>query len=256
MSTLKNNIIINPMDLYAQIANTSTTAPYSQFALPLGAIAVTGDGREFRCVQAGATALVIGTLQATAAPSSNLLGVTAVAAAVGATTTTLTISTGTAITAGQFTGGYFQVISTAGANGGGQSLKIASNTAVTSGGTSITFTLEDAVQIAITTSATVDIVPPQYTGLVQNPSSQVANVVGLAVNNLAANYYGWVQVKGVANALIYSTPAINVALAPSNNLAGAMDVVTGTTSAANFQVAVNLKTGISASYGPVSLLIS
>ena len=255
MSTLKNNIIINPMDLFAQIANTSTTAPYSQFALPLGALAVTGDGREFRCVQAGATALVIGTLQATAAPSSNLLAVTAVAAAAGATTTTLTISTGTAIVSGQFTGGYFNTQGAVSA-GGGQSLKIASNTAVTSGGTSITFTLEDAVQAAITTSATVNIVPPQYTGLVQNPSSQVANVVGLAVNNLTANYYGWVQVKGIASALIYSTPAINVALAPSNNLAGAMDVVTGTTSAANFQVAVNLKTGISASYGPVSLLIS
>ena len=236
MSTLKDDIIVNPNDLFAQISNTATTAPYSLFTLPLGSRATTGDGRDFRIIQAGASALIIGQLQQAAAPAANLTGVTAVAAALGATTTTLTISTGTAITAGALAGGLFQTYGTV-ANGGGQNLQIASNTATTSGGTSITITLSDAVQAAITTSATVNIQPPSYAGIIQVPATVTGKVVGLAVNNLAANYYGWVQVKGMANALIAGTPAIGTGLsAPNSGTAGALQV----TAATLMDIATNL----------------
>ena len=252
MSTLKNDIIVNPSDLFAQIANTSTTAPYSQFTLPLGSRSVTGDGREFRLVQAGASALIIGQLQQSAAPQANLIDVTAVAVAVGATTTTLTISTGTAITAGQLSGGFYQTYGTV-ANGGGQIYQISSNTAVTSGGTSITLTLADAVVAAITTSATVNIIAPVYGAVIQCPSTITGTPVGIAVTNLAASYYGWVQVKGVANALIAGTPAIGTGLVPPNaGTAGALQVQAATLS----NIATNLKTGVDGRYGPVDLLIS
>ncbi len=187
----------------------------------------------------------------------------ALAVAAGSTTATLTISTGTAITAGQFSGGYFQTYGTV-ANGGGQNLKINTNTAVTSSGTSITFTLEDVPSIAITTSASVNIIPPAYTGVIQCPSTVTGKVVGIALpvsypnasttlNGLTALYYGWVQVKGIANALISGTPAIGTGLsAPNSGTAGALQV----TAATLMDIATNLKTGVDGRYGPVDLLIS
>lgn len=262
MSTLKDDIIVNPSDLFAAISNTATTAPFSLFTLPLGSRATTGDGRDFRLVQAGASALIVGQLVQNAAPAANLIDVAALAVAAGATTATLTISTGTAIVAGAISGGYFTTYGTV-ANGGGQSLKISSNTATTSGGTSITFTLEDAPSIAITTSATVTIVPPTYSGIIQTPATVTGKPVGIALmvgnnasttlNGLPASYYGWVQVKGVANALIAGTPAIGTGLsAPNSGTAGALQV----TAATLMDIATNLKTGVDGRYGPVDLMIS
>lgn len=251
MSTLKPDLLVNSQDLFAQIANTSTTVPYTTQVPPLGARAVTGDGREFRLCQAGATALVIGTMQQSAAPQSNLVDVTAVAAAVGATSITLTISTGTAIAAGALSGGYFQTYGTT-ANGGGQNLQIASNTAVSASGTSITITLADPVITAITTSATVNILWPTYASVIQVPTGITGTVAGLAVTSLPISYYGWLQVKGVANALIQGTPAINLGLVCSTTTAGALGVEAATTA----QLAQNLKTGVDGRYGPVNLLVS
>lgn len=251
MSTLKPDIIVNPADLFSQVSNVATTAPYTTYTPPLGVRAVTGDGREFRYVQAGATALVIGTTQQAAAPQSNLVDVTAPAIAAGATTFTMTISTGTAITSGQFSGGYIQTYGTV-ANGGGQIFQISSNTVVTSSGTSITFTLVDPVVTAITASATINVIPFQYINLIQTPSTPTSAVVGVAVTNLAIGYYGWVQVKGVANALIQGTPAFGLGLVASTSTAGALGVEAATTA----QLAINMKTGVDGRYGPVNLLIS
>lgn len=251
MSSLKPDILVNPSDLFVQTGNVAGTVPYMTQTPELGVRAVAGDGREYRYAQAGATALVIGTTQQAVAPQSNYVDVTAIAAAVGATTVTLTVSTGTAVTTGQFSGGYYMTYGSV-ANGGGQILRISSNTAVTASGTSITITLEDPVQVAITTSATVNIIPPQFAGIVQTPSTPAAAVVGIAVNALTASYYGWIQVKGVANCLIQGTPAINLGLVASTSTAGALAVEGATTA----QLAMNLKTGVDGRYGPVNLLIS
>lgn len=262
MSSLKPDIVVTPSDLFIQTANVSGTVPYMTQTPELGVRAVTGDGREYRYIQAGASALIAGQLVQSAAPQANYIDVTAVAVAAGATTATLTVSTGTAVTAGQFSGGYYTTYGTI-ANGGGQILKISTNSAVTSSGTSITITLEDAPSIAITTSATVTIFPPVYSGVIQCPSTVTGKVVGIALavnpnpsttlNGLTALYYGWVQIKGVANALIAGTPAIGTGLsAPNAGTAGALQV----TAATLMDIATNLKTGVDGRYGPVDLLIS
>lgn len=252
MSSLKPDIMVNPSDLYAQISPTAGTVPYTTQIPELGVRAVTGDGREFRYVSAGASNLIVGQLQQSAALQANYIDVTAIAAAAGATTVTLTVSTGTAVAANQFSGGYYATYGTV-ANGGGQILKISSNTAVTSSGTSITIALEDAVVTAITTSATVNIVPPTYAAIIQVPTTVTGKPVGIAVGALAATFYGWVQVKGVANALIAGTPAIGTGLsAPNAGTAGALQV----TAATLMDIATNLKTGVDGRYGPVDLLIS
>ena len=252
MSTLKNDTIVNASDLYAQISPTSGTVPYTTQIPDLGVRAVTGDGREFRYVSAGASNLIVGQLQQAAGPQSNYVDVTAIAAAAGATTVTLTVSTGTAVVANQFSGGYYTTYGTV-ANGGGQMLQISANTAVSASGTSITIQLADPVVTAITTSATVNILPPAYAAVIQVPSTVTGKVAGLAIGALAATYYGWLQVKGVANALIAGTPAIGTGLsAPNAGTAGALQV----TAATLMDIATNLKTGTDGRYGPVDLLIS
>lgn len=262
MSSLRPDIMVNPADLFIQTGNVAGTVPYMTQVPELGVRSVTGDGREFRYIQAGASNLIIGELEQNAAPSANLIDVTAVAAAVGALTTTLTISTGTAITAGQFSGGSFTTYGTV-ATGGGQMLKISTNSAVTASGTSITITLEDPVQVAITTAATVTIMPPQYSGIIQCPGTVTGTPVGIALgvypnpsttlNGLTALYYGWVQVKGIANARISGTPAIGTGLAaPTSGTAGELMVTAATLN----DIATNLKTGVDHRYGPVDLRIS
>lgn len=266
MSSLKPDIMVTPADLFAQTSNVSTTGPYMAQVPELGVRAVTGDGREFRFVQAGGSALIAGQLLQAPALNSNLQGVTGTAGAIGATTYTLTISTGSAITAGQFSGGYLISYGTV-ANGGGQCLRISTNTAVSASGTSITLTLEDPIQIALTASATVSILPNPYLGVIQMPTSQTNQAVGVALgvnnnasgattNGLTASYYGWVQVKGLSMALIQGTPAIATGLGASTSTAGAFAEVSGTTSAPNSQYATNLLLGVDGQYGPIDLLIS
>ncbi len=85
MSSLKPDIMVNPSDLFVQTSPTAGTVPYTTFIPELGVRSVTGDGREFRYVSAGASNLIIGQLQQSAAPQSNYVDVTAVAVAAGAT---------------------------------------------------------------------------------------------------------------------------------------------------------------------------
>lgn len=253
MSTsLKPDIQTNPGDLLSQISPTSGTVPYTTFIPELGVRAVAGDGREYRYVSAGASALIVGQLTQAAGPQSNYVDVTAIAVAAGATTATLTVSTGTAVAANQFSGGYYTTYGTV-ANGGGQNLRISANTAVSASGTSITITLDDPAVTAITTSATVSIMPPSFAAVIQVPTTVTGKVAGIAVGALPATYYGWVQVKGLANALIAGTPAIGTGLsAPNAGTAGALQV----TAATLMDIATNLKTGSDGRYGPVDLLIS
>lgn len=252
MSTLKNDNIVNISDLYIQTSPTAGTVPYTTQIPDLGVRSVTGDGREFRFASAGASNLIVGQLQQAAAPQSNYQGVTAIAAAVGATTVTLTVSTGTAVVANQFSGGFYTTYGTV-ANGGGQMLQISANTAVSASGTSITITLADPVVTAITTSATVNVLPPAYAALIQAPTTITGKTAGVALGALVATYYGWVQVKGVANVLIAGTPAIGTGLsAPNSGTAGALQV----TAATLMDIATNLATGTDGRYGPVDLRIS
>ena len=81
MSQLKNDNIVNLADLFIQTSPTAGTVPYTTQIPDLGVRSVTGDGREFRFASAGASNLIIGQLQQSAAPQSNYVDVTAVAVA-------------------------------------------------------------------------------------------------------------------------------------------------------------------------------
>jgi hypothetical protein len=261
-STLKNDIVVIPSDLYTAISNVSTTVPYSTQIPQLGVRAVTGDGREFRYVQAGASALIVGQVIQSPALVANGTG-TCPVLAVGALSAALTVSSST-YAANALAGGYFATYGTV-ANGGGQNIRISGNTAVTAG-TTLTVTFDEPVPFAINASANFVLVPAKYNGVVQIPTTATGSVAGIALgitnntstslNGLPASYFGWLQVKGFSNVLIQGTPAIGTALAAPGTAVGSAGVTSGTTSAPNMNVGMNLATGVDGRYGPVDLLIS
>ena len=261
-STLKNDIVVMPSDLYTAISNVSTTVPYSTQTPQLGSRAVTGDGREFRYVQNGAAALIIG--QVIQSPALVAAGTgTCPVLAIGALSAALTVSSST-YAANALAGGYFATYGTV-ANGGGQNIRISGNTAVTTG-TTLTVTFDEPVPFAITASASFVLVQAKYNGVIQMPSTATGSVAGIALgitnntsttlNGLPASYYGWLQIKGFSNVLIQGTPAIGTALAAPGTAVGSAAVTTGTTSAPNMNVGTNLATGVDGRYGPCDLLIS
>jgi hypothetical protein len=202
---------------YQDLFSSSSTSGGMQ----LGSKAVVGDGREFRFVLAGGTALVPGKLQQGAAETTTWENLAAAAAALGATTVTTT-STVT-VTANQWTGGYMAVTTSAGA---GYLYQIKGNTAATSAVTTIT--LADPIQqVALTTGSRLDIILSPFASVIINPASASGVPVGVAVYPVTASQYGWVQTKGPANVLADGAITVGTALVASNGTAGAVEPLAG-----------------------------
>lgn len=205
----------------------------SSLATLAGARFDTADGREFVLVQNAGTALVQGTLiQGPAQIGANHSNLTTAAAAVAATTMTVTAG-GTLITANQYAGGYAVINAGAGI---GQTLKIASHPSATSSGTCV-LTLEDPVQVALTTSSKTSLRLNPYgssngtdvrtSGVVVCPTTLTGQVIGVATYPIAASTstvptYGLIQTRGLVSCLNDATTAIGLDLMPSSNTAGAV----------------------------------
>lgn len=185
---------------------------------PLGTIAYTGDGRVFRYVKNGATATVAGSVYQTAAELTDHDHLTPAAAAIGAKQVTVTLGN-TAVTANQYAGGLLVVDS---APGEGYSYIIGSHPAADASATCV-FTLLDEVVVAITTASEVTLTPSPYSAVVVAPATTLTGaVVGVATYIIAANEYGWLQVKGPCGVLCAGTIAVGaVAISPSGT-AGAV----------------------------------
>jgi hypothetical protein len=197
------------------------------------------DGREVVLVSTGSTTTTIaGTLYQDAALIANHQGlvVTAVQAYSNNGNTPATVTAtlgGTAITANQYQGGFLYVQSSTGI---GQFLRIAGNTAqtVTSGSTVVT--LEDAPNVALTTSSVVSLVPAHGANVIVNPTTPTNTPVGVALYAISPSSYGFLVAKGLTAALSDSTaPAVGHAIASSTTTAGDIgavaytgSVVTGT----------------------------
>lgn len=119
MSVIKTNIAVSPQELFTSSSTQGTD---------LGAMATSGDGRYFRYVLNGAVTQVPGKVyQGPAQDATNQTpagGLTPAAAAIGATT--VTISTSTTIAANLLAGGFMTVCVTPGQ---GYTYKIKGNTA-------------------------------------------------------------------------------------------------------------------------------
>jgi hypothetical protein len=218
---------------------------------PLGTKAETRDGRRFRYGQVGAVATVAGSLYQGAVPLANHLANTPPAVAVGATSFSYTPGA-TAGAANLYAEGYLQVDTTPGE---GYTYQVASHAAITAS-TAFTLYLRDPIQVALTTSSRVGLMPNAYKNVVVTPTTNTAKVVGVAPTVLAISEYGWLQTRGPASVLINGTPGITAPVANSGTTAGAVDVwTTAAAAVAVTPVGYMMQVGVSTKLNFVFLTI-
>lgn len=192
----------------------------------LGARGYTSDGRRFRYVQAGAADLVAGNVIQAPAQITNHQDMTPAAAAIGATS--ITVTPGATAGAANLYAGGLAIISTT--PGLGQTALVSGHSAI-SASTAFTFTIDpaDALNVALTTSSRVDLQVNPYKNVIQAPITTLTGaVVGVATYAIPATYYGWIQTWGPAGVLIYGTPAVGVSVSVPSGAAGAAAVNSGT----------------------------
>lgn len=217
MSTLKSDLQIQSEELYSY---SSTQAQ------DLGSLATTGDGRYFRYAKMGATTGVPGqAFQGPASDATNFSpsgGLGVLAAATGAVSVTLSDSL--TITANALAGGIMSVAVTPGQ---GYSYKVKSNTAV-SAATGCVVTLEDPIQVALTTSSKVVFSLNPYNGIVVSGTAPTNAIVGVPVVAIPPSNFGWIQTRGPASVLVGGTLEAGVAVGVNlANVTGALAAATG-----------------------------
>lgn len=244
MSSLTGPVMAEYQDLFS----SSATQGGKVGGLQLGAKATTGDGREFRFTLAGATSLVPGKLYQGPAETTAWELVSPAAAAIGATS--VTITTSLTATANILTGGYLVVATTPGQ---GYTYKITGNTAVTSA-TNMVVYLEDPIQIALTTGSTVSLVANSYSGVILTAGSAegTASVTGVAIYPVTNAQYGWLQVTGAVAVLTAGTIVVGESVVESTGTAGAVIAATSVSPVVGYAMQ-----GItSTDYGPIWLTIN
>lgn len=203
-----------------QVAPGDLTLNSTTPQVELGTYVETTDGRGFRYVLAGATALVPGKLQQSAAEATGNEDLACAAASIGATT--ITTTTTVTVTANQYAGGWVMVTVTPGQ---GYQYKIKSRPAATAA--ALTITLEDPILVALTTSSRIDLCASPYSGVIINPSAASGVPVGVAVYPVTAAQYGWVQTHGPCNVLADGTVTVGTTVVASNGTAGAVEAFAG-----------------------------
>lgn len=216
VSSLSGPLLIAGADI---MSNSATQAH------PLGSYAETSDGRGFRYCKVGAVATVPGKLyQSPAQDTTNLNpsgGLSVAAAAIGATSVTITSSI--TLTANQLAGGFLSVAVTPGQ---GYTYRITGNTAVTGAANAVIY-LDDPIQVALTTSSKVLLVVHAYNGVIVNPATASGTPVGVAVSAITAGNFGWLQTRGICACLNDTGTAIGKGVMPSAAVAGAVITATG-----------------------------
>lgn len=228
--------LVDSAPTYLQDVFTSSVTQ----AHPLGTRGYTSDGRRFRYSRAGAADLVAGNLIQAAAPVPNHLANTPPVVALGALSFTYTPGA-TGAAANFYAEGYLQVDTTP---GNGYTYQVSGHPAITSS-TAFTLTLKDAIQVALTASSRVGLMPNPYRDVIQTPTTITAAVVGVAPIIITAAQYGWLQTWGAASTLINGTPAITAPVINSATTAGAVDVWTAAAQPTANLVGKMLQVGVS-----------
>ena len=207
---------------------------------PLGTYAETADGRGFRYAQVGATALVAGSLYQGAAPLANHLANTPPAVAIGATSFSYTPGA-TAGAANLYAEGYLQVDTTP---GNGYTYQVSGHAAI-SASTAFTLYLRDPIQVALTTSSRVGLIPNAHKNVIVAATTLTAKAVGVAPAATTAAYYGWLQTHGPCSVLINGTPAITAPIINGATTAGSVDVWTAAAQPTSNLIGHAMQVGVS-----------
>ena len=239
----------NLVDSVVALAQDSFTSSSTQLH-PLGTRAYTTDGRRYRYAQAGAVNLVAGTLIQGAAPIANHLALAAPAVAIGATSFTFTPGA-TAGAANLYAEGYLQVDVTPGA---GYTYQVSGHPAIASS-TAFTLELKDAIQVALTSTSRLGLMPNPYKNVIKTLTTITAKVVGVAGYIITATEYGWLNTWGACSVLINGTPAITAPVINGGTTAGSVDVWTAAAQPTANLVGAMMQVGVSTKYNFVFLEI-
>lgn len=190
----------------------------------LGQMARTKDGRQFRYVECGATALVVGNALQSQVEDTDHDNITCRATAIGATALLITTGSGNGnLTANEYSEGYAIVDTTPGL---GYCYRISDHAAIAaSTDGAINLVPEDAIEVALTSDSRVTLVANPYKNVIQHPVTTASGVcVGGAVYPITADYFGWIQTGGPGAALIDGTPAVGQPVTSTAATAGALAV--------------------------------
>lgn len=206
--------------------NITGSTGFSSAADPVHAVgqaAYTTDGRRFRYVQAGGSALVAGDALQASAEDTDHDNITCRATEIGATSLLITTgSGGGALDANEYANGFAVTDFTTGL---GYCYRIKSHAAISaSTDGALELFPDDSIQVALTSSSKVTLAKNPYNDVIQMPASTLTNViVGGCIYPIAASEYGWIQTGGPGACLIEDTPAVGQPLTVSDTV-GALGV--------------------------------
>jgi len=184
------------LDSSAKPAIANPFAESSTQLWDFGTLLHYGD-RTYRYAGIGSGAVTAGKLlQAAALTNANHRDIAVqAAAAAGTSEVSVTVGGDTDSAINLFAGGYLHCNDVAGQ---GQLLRIKSHEAHDFGvdGATLTLTLHDAVDTALTTSTKVDLITNPYNDLIVAPTTFTGPVIGVTAMDMTANYFGWVQIAG------------------------------------------------------------
>ena len=187
----------------------------------LGAEMVFADGRKYRYVENGGTAIGEGLVVASEAPAGNHDEDLVVATSGSAGGTTIGVTLGaTAAAKDLYAEGY--LFSNLASTTPHEMYKIKGHPLIASSGTgTITIDEPDGFQTAITAGTdTVGLIKSPYKDVVVAPAAVAGRFVGATTADLEADYFGWVQVSGLASIKIDGTPAVGTLVGASSNHTG------------------------------------
>lgn len=213
----------------------------------LGEKVFSNDGRTFRYVKAGASALVPGNvIQSPAITAAHVNWTPATLSVAGDTTF---ITTALTFVANEYSNGYLVIEK--GTLGVGQTLLIKSNPVSTAA--VATFTLADAVQVTSTGTVTHSLVRNPYVNVIQMPvTTGTGTAMGAAIAAIPAASFGWICSRGITGVLADGAQTVGVtAAAVPAAAAGAAKVMAATL----FQIGVWCKTTIDTQVTPCYLTL-
>lgn len=187
-----------------------------------GAIIFDDLGNKYVYFEAGATAITSGMLLASEAEDTGEQDVTPTATAIGSYT--ITTSTTLTVDANEYAGGFVVVSVTPSI---GYRYRIASHPAASA--EALTLTLEEPIQVALTSSSRIDITPNPFTNVIPSPTSPSNALVGVACGNVSAGQYGWALVSGYGTVINDAAGALTVGttIMASTSVAGSVRALTG-----------------------------
>jgi len=192
----------------------------------LGTKGETGDGRIFRYGKAGEE-IPLGYLAVMPDQDTAELTISVTTAAAIGDKKVIFTHAATTATANEYAEGYLSVSF---GTGIGQTLKIASHAALTSGGTGEYVNLEDPIQVALDTTSRIDLTPNVYSGVLTVTTDAAISVpCGVPLRTVTSGSYAWFQTRGVVAVAADATIAAGYEVqGDTDDAAGGKVTVTGT----------------------------